>query len=109
MEPLQSLQTKLKEQLPQLELREGEPMARHTTFRVGGPAACMALPRGEEELRQILRLAHRRGCPPFFWGKALTCWWRMKGWIASSSSWPGGWTTCRGTEKPALLWAAGSP
>lgn len=69
MEPLQSLQTKLKEQLPQLELREGEPMARHTTFRVGGPAACMALPRGEEELRQILRLAHQEGVSPFFLGK----------------------------------------
>lgn len=69
MEPLKSLQTKLKEQLPQLALREGEPMSRHTTFRVGGPAALMALPQGEEELRQILRLAHQEGVVPFFLGK----------------------------------------
>lgn len=69
MEPLKSLQTKLKEQLPQLELREGEPMARHTTFRVGGPAALMALPRGEDQLGQILRLARQEGVTPFFLGK----------------------------------------
>lgn len=69
MEPLKSLQTKLKEQLPQLELREGEPMARHTTFRVGGPAALMALPRKEDQLGQILRLAHQEGVTPFFLGK----------------------------------------
>ena len=43
----------LKEQLntrcPQLELREQEPMARHTSFHVGGPAALMALPATREE------------------------------------------------------------
>lgn len=46
MEPLQSLQTKLKEQLPQLELREGEPMARAYHLSGGRPAACMPCPGG---------------------------------------------------------------
>jgi UDP-N-acetylenolpyruvoylglucosamine reductase len=35
--------------------REGEPLARHTTMGVGGPAAVMAFPRSPEELRQTLR------------------------------------------------------
>ena len=36
--------------------RESEPLARHTTMGVGGPAAVMAFPRSPEELRQTLRL-----------------------------------------------------
>lgn len=69
MEPLHALQTKLKQHLPQLDLRVAEPMAKHTTFRVGGPAALLALPKGEGEVRQILRLAHQMGVAPFFLGK----------------------------------------
>ena len=59
MEPLHALQTKLKQHLPQLDLRVAEPMAKHTTFRVGGPAALLALPKGEGEVRQILQLAQQ--------------------------------------------------
>ena len=69
MEPLHALQTKLKQHLPQLDLRVAEPMAKHTTFRVGGPAALLALPKGEGEVRQILQLAHQMGVAPFFLGK----------------------------------------
>ena len=36
--------------------RESEPLARHTSMGVGGPAAVMAFPRSPEELRQTLRL-----------------------------------------------------
>ncbi len=36
--------------------REGEPLSRHTTMGVGGPAALMAFPRTEQELRLSLRL-----------------------------------------------------
>ena len=52
MEELKVLQSKLKAQLPDLELREQEPMRLHTTFRVGGPASLMALPRREADLGQ---------------------------------------------------------
>jgi len=41
--------------------RENEPLARHTTMGVGGPAAVMALPRSPEELRQTLRLRRELG------------------------------------------------
>ena len=69
MEPLHALQTKLKQHLPPLDLRVAEPMAKHTTFRVGGPAALLALPKGEGEVRQIRQLAHQVGVAPFFLGK----------------------------------------
>lgn len=69
MDRLNALYQKLKEELPSLTLRQGEPMARHTTFRVGGPAALMALPQNEEEVRGILCLAEQVGVKPFFLGK----------------------------------------
>jgi UDP-N-acetylmuramate dehydrogenase len=43
--------------------REGEPLSRHTTMGVGGPAAVMAFPRSSEELRQSLRLRAELGVP----------------------------------------------
>ena len=43
--------------------REGEPLARHTTMGVGGPAAVMAFPRSPEELRQTLRVRAELGVP----------------------------------------------
>ena len=69
MNQFETLREKLRARLPGLELREGEPMRRHTTFRVGGPAALMALPRGEEELPVILQAAREEGIQPFFLGK----------------------------------------
>jgi UDP-N-acetylmuramate dehydrogenase len=51
--------------LPEVELRWGEPLARYTTFRVGGPARCLAQPgTGEALIRLIAALkAHH---VPFF-------------------------------------------
>lgn len=69
MDPLNALYQKLNEELPDLVLRRNEPMARHTTFRVGGPAALMALPSREDQLAAILRLAHQEGVQPFFLGR----------------------------------------
>ncbi len=43
--------------------REGEPLSRHTTMGVGGPAAVMAFPRSSDELRQTLRLRAELGVP----------------------------------------------
>ena len=54
MEAFQALSAKLS-QIPGLEVRAHEPMAHHTTFRVGGPAALMALPKSLEELSAVLR------------------------------------------------------
>ena len=40
-----------------------EPMKRHTTFRIGGPAAVFISPGSEEELREVLNLLKRRKYP----------------------------------------------
>ena len=50
-------QKNLTEKLPNVELRFDEPMSRHTTFRIGGPAAVMAFPKSAEELSQILKVS----------------------------------------------------
>ena len=34
-----------------------EPMAKHTSFRIGGPADLMAMPQSEQELQQLLQLS----------------------------------------------------
>ena len=52
----ENLYERLRREVPELELRRNEPMSRHTTFRVGGPAALMALPKDEAELAAAARL-----------------------------------------------------
>ena len=42
MDRFEQLAAALRANCPGLELREQEPMARHTTFRIGGPARLMA-------------------------------------------------------------------
>ena len=69
MENFGKLQEKLQAALPALELRSQEPMSRHTSFKVGGPAALMALPKSGEELAEILKIAAEEGVKPFFLGK----------------------------------------
>ena len=41
--------------LPQIVLLYNEPMAKHTSFRIGGPAEVMALPKNADELSEILK------------------------------------------------------
>ncbi len=50
-------------------LREREPMSRHTTIGVGGPARWMALPASSAEVARIVRCALRHGVPLFALGK----------------------------------------
>src|SRR2546421_12789953 len=44
-------------------LLENEPLARHTTWRIGGPARYLALPADTEEAGRALQLAQERGAP----------------------------------------------
>ena len=68
MDQLERLTQILTERFPGLELRENEPMSRHTTFRIGGPARLMALPRSAGEARGAVRAAAELGVSPFFLG-----------------------------------------
>ena len=66
MKEFEALRERLAVLCPQLELRTQEPMSRHTTFRVGGPCALMALPKSENEARAAVTAAHEMGISPFF-------------------------------------------
>lgn len=45
-----------------VQYRLQEPLSRHTSFRIGGPAAVMAFPKTTEELKQLLQGAARSRC-----------------------------------------------
>ena len=51
-----------------MELRENEPMSRHTSFHIGGPVRLMALPQSQEEAIAAVRAAREEGIEPFFLG-----------------------------------------
>ena len=68
MDRLETLAQMLKSRFPGLELRENEPMSRHTTFRIGGPARLMALPWDRKETAAVVRTAAEVGVRPFFLG-----------------------------------------
>ena len=68
MEQLERLAQTLRTGWPELELREHEPMSRHTTFRIGGPARLMALPRDRKGAAAAVRAAAELGIRPFFLG-----------------------------------------
>ena len=57
MSNLTDFQQKISASIQNVELRFDEPMAKHTSFRIGGPAEVMAFPRNAEELSAILRAA----------------------------------------------------
>ena len=48
-------QLKITTLLQGLELRLNEPMAKHTSFRIGGPAEVMAFPKTADELTKLLK------------------------------------------------------
>ena len=64
----EQLHSALSAACPELELRVDEPMSRHTSFRVGGPAALMALPKTVEEAQACIKTAVSLGVEPFFLG-----------------------------------------
>ena len=68
MEKWDALEHELRKRSPHMELRRNEPMSRHTSFRVGGPAALMALPATQEEAMDAIYAAYRQGVKPFFLG-----------------------------------------
>lgn len=53
----------LRQAAPGTELRIQEPMSRHTTFQVGGPAAVWAEPGSAEELVELAALCRREKIP----------------------------------------------
>ena len=54
--------------LPDLRIAKEEPMDRHTSFRIGGPARRMAFPERGEQLVLLLDMAARCGARPLVMG-----------------------------------------
>jgi UDP-N-acetylmuramate dehydrogenase len=50
------------------EVKLDEPLSRHNTFGIGGPADAYFAARDEERLRGALQIAHRHGVPAFLLG-----------------------------------------
>ncbi len=44
-------------------MKTGEPMSNHTSFKTGGPADILIVPRGPEELLEIVGIADKNGIP----------------------------------------------
>ncbi len=64
MTNLTDFQRKMMDLLPHVELKLGEPMAKHTSFRIGGGAEVMAFPDHIEKLSDVLRAAAKLGVQP---------------------------------------------
>lgn len=61
-------QQKITSLLPQIVLRCNEPMDKHTSFRIGGPAEVMAFPKNAGELSEILKKSALLDCKPAILG-----------------------------------------
>lgn len=46
-----------------------EPMHKHTTWKIGGPADCLLVPQTKEQLAEALKIIHRHGVPWTVLGK----------------------------------------
>lgn len=68
MTEMTDFQRKFSALLPDITLRMEEPMAKHTSFRIGGGAEVMAFPKDGEELAQILKVSALLDCKPAILG-----------------------------------------
>ena len=60
---------KMADYLPDLRIAEDEPMSRHTSFRIGGPARRMAFPASGAQLVLLLSFARECGARPLVIGR----------------------------------------
>ena len=65
---LTDFQKKLVTLLPEIHLTMEEPMAKHTSFRIGGPVEVMAFPKSADELAKILKASTLLNITPAIMG-----------------------------------------
>ena len=65
---LDHLVEKLRSSLPNLIILEHEPMAKHTSFRIGGPARALLQPQSSAEVETICRVLRDAGVKPLVIG-----------------------------------------
>ena len=64
MEQNKTLRALIFDRLPCYKIKENEPLAKHTSFRIGGPAELMVFPSNRDELQTVLRCAAEAGEKP---------------------------------------------
>ena len=62
MTELTVFQQKISALIPNIDLKMNEPMAKHTSFKIGGGAEVMAFPKNAEALSQILKVSNLLDC-----------------------------------------------
>lgn len=63
-----SLFEQFSQKLPEISFRAEQPLAAHTSFRIGGPAELMAFPKTAEELASLLQLSNYLDIKPVILG-----------------------------------------
>ena len=60
--------TSMKEFLQENQIKTNEPMKKHTSFRIGGPAEIMVFPTNPEEICSIIKICKQDNIPFFVMG-----------------------------------------
>ena len=68
MTELTYFQREITDFLPDIEIKLNEPLSKHTSFRIGGPAEAMAFPKTGKELSRLLKAAKSFGVKPVILG-----------------------------------------
>ena len=68
MKEFTDFQEKLARNCPDIRILQDEPMAKHTSFRIGGAAEAMAFPKDKEELARLLKVSRLLDCNPAILG-----------------------------------------
>lgn len=63
MQNLQDCIDELKQSLPQDAVLLNEPMSKHTTFKIGGPADCFVMPSTVEEAVSVIKIIRKYDVP----------------------------------------------
>lgn len=58
----------IREQLPEMEYRTGEPMKKHTSFKIGGNVTAMFFPVTQNEVVKLIEILHGFGVKPLIIG-----------------------------------------
>ena len=115
MESVEKAIQAVKEQLPGMKLLENEPMSRHSSFRIGGPARVLAFPSDVTGLSKLCDILKEHETAPFLLETAPTFSSRMRACRTCFSSAP---KACRSSSccrtapsmrKPGSRWHAWRP
>ena len=66
---MNDINQKLKAILPEENLVRNEPLAKHTTFKIGGPAEYFVTPENEDQLKLVIKVCKESNIPYYIIGK----------------------------------------